>query len=147
MLKHFSAIIHIYIYKPRHQKTCFSHMCTTKVQISLRSLTSTFVVHHLDSIISILPVSKISRLATFCSWVAQFESYLVGIPEVRFSRDEAHINAIDACTCLCIYITRIVYNLSRIMTKPTKWLCDEQRLRSAWASAQSDQSLRCMVYG
>ena len=27
--------------------------------------------------------------------------------------------------------------------KPTKWLCTQWRLRSAWASAQSDQSLRC----
>ena len=25
--------------------------------------------------------------------------------------------------------------LSRLMTKPTKWLCAQQRLRSAWASA------------
>ena len=32
--------------------------------------------------------------------------------------------------------------LSRKMTKPTKWLCAQRRLRSAWASAQSDQSLR-----
>ena len=30
--------------------------------------------------------------------------------------------------------------LSHLMTKPTKWLCDQQRLKSAWASAQSDQS-------
>ena len=29
------------------------------------------------------------------------------------------------------------------MTKPTKWLCVQRRLRSAWASAQSDQSLLC----
>ena len=29
------------------------------------------------------------------------------------------------------------------MTKPTKWLCAQQRLRSAWASAQSGQSLLC----
>ena len=29
------------------------------------------------------------------------------------------------------------------MTKPTILLCAQQRLRSAWASAQSDQSLRC----
>ena len=29
------------------------------------------------------------------------------------------------------------------MTKPTKWLCAQRRLRSAWASAQSYQSLRC----
>ena len=27
--------------------------------------------------------------------------------------------------------------------KPTKWVCAQRRLRSAWASAQSDQSLRC----
>ena len=33
--------------------------------------------------------------------------------------------------------------MSRLMTKPTKWLCAQQRLRSAWASVQSDQSLHC----
>ena len=31
-------------------------------------------------------------------------------------------------------------HLSRLVTKPTKWLCAQQRLRSVWASAQSDQS-------
>ena len=34
-------------------------------------------------------------------------------------------------------------HLSHNMTKPTKCVCTQQRLRSAWASAQSDQSLRC----
>ena len=29
------------------------------------------------------------------------------------------------------------------MTKPTKWVCAQQRLRSAWASAQFDQSSLC----
>ena len=29
------------------------------------------------------------------------------------------------------------------MTKPTKWVCAQRGLRSAWASAQSDQILRC----
>ena len=33
--------------------------------------------------------------------------------------------------------------MSRDMTKPTKRLCAQRRLRSAWASAQSDQSLLC----
>ena len=36
--------------------------------------------------------------------------------------------------------------MSRDMIKQTKWVCSQQRLRStwaAWASAQSDQSLRC----
>ena len=40
-----------------------------------------------------------------------------------------------------------VSHLSRDMTKPTKWLCAQRRLRSAWASAQSDQSLRCALNG
>ena len=30
--------------------------------------------------------------------------------------------------------------VSRDMTKQTKWLCSQRRLRSAWASAQSEQS-------
>ena len=34
-------------------------------------------------------------------------------------------------------------HLNHLMTKPTIWLCTQRRLRSAWASAQSDQSLRC----
>ena len=35
--------------------------------------------------------------------------------------------------------------MSRDMTKPTKWVCAQRR--SAWASAQSDQSLRCALNG
>ena len=35
--------------------------------------------------------------------------------------------------------------LSRDMSKPTMWLYAQRRLRSAWASAQSDQSLRCAL--
>ena len=33
--------------------------------------------------------------------------------------------------------------LSNDMTKQTKSVCAQRRLRSVWASAQSDQSLRC----
>ena len=33
--------------------------------------------------------------------------------------------------------------VSRLMTKPTKRLYAQRRLRSAWASARSVQSLRC----
>ena len=36
-------------------------------------------------------------------------------------------------------------HMSRLMIKLTKWLCAQRRLRSAWASAQSDQSLRCAL--
>ena len=34
-------------------------------------------------------------------------------------------------------------HLSRLMTKSTKWLCAQRRLRSTWASTQSDQSSLC----
>ena len=37
----------------------------------------------------------------------------------------------------------IKYNLSCDMTKLTKWVCAQRRLRLAWAFIQSDQSLRC----
>ena len=40
-------------------------------------------------------------------------------------------------------ITIAARNMSRDMTKSTMWLCAKRRLRSAWASAQSDQSFRC----
>ena len=33
--------------------------------------------------------------------------------------------------------------MSRLMTKPTKWLYAQRRLRSAWASTQSEQSSLC----
>ena len=35
---------------------------------------------------------------------------------------------------------QIAVCMNRDMTKPTMWLCAQRRLRSAWASAQSDQS-------
>ena len=36
-----------------------------------------------------------------------------------------------------------VQHMSRDMTKPTKWVRAQRRLRSAWASAQTDQRRRC----
>ena len=38
------------------------------------------------------------------------------------------------------WTVRMSQDLSRDMTKPTKWVCVQRRFRSAWASAQSDQS-------
>ena len=48
-----------------------------------------------------------------------------------------------------IQLLRVKYHtltqkcLSHDMTKPTKWLCAQGRLRSAWAFPQYDQSLPC----
>ena len=43
------------------------------------------------------------------------------------------------------YVSRCHFRRSH--TKPRKWLCAQRRLRSAWASAQCDQSLRCALNG
>ena len=61
------------------------------------------------------------------------------------------------CTCWSCHTVALVKNkwfyhvviiqMSRDMTKPTIWLCAQQRLRSASASAQSDQILRCPLNG
>ena len=37
--------------------------------------------------------------------------------------------------------------MSHLVTKPTMWLCAQRRLRSAWVSAESDQSLRLRLMG
>ena len=57
-----------------------------------RSLISTFVVHCLDSIISLVSISEISSLLdSFGGCIGRSESYLVKNPEDNFSRNEAHI--------------------------------------------------------
>ena len=57
-------------------------------------------------------------------------------------------NSLAANYCSCKFVlTRFKHfdQLSRLMRKPTKWLCTQRRLRSAWASSQSDQSFRCAL--
>ena len=72
-------------------------------------------------------------------------SYLVTNPEDRFSHDEAHIllmssrKSINEPQPQCFFLVK-KWQLSRLMAKPTKWLCTQRRLRSAWAFTQSDQS-------
>ena len=67
---------------------------------------------------------------------------------VLFCRAVAHI--LWFC-CLNFLLLKSYYRkhyqqctMSRLVTKPTKWLCAQRRLRSARASAQSDQSLHCL---
>ena len=69
-------------------------------------------------------------LFIICLWGCSSRSYVYG---------EAYSNH--------VLIWFIYLHLSRLMTKPTKWLCAQRTLRSTWASAQSDQSLRCALNG
>ena len=55
----------LFVYEPHHEKTCLCNMRTKKgadQPAHSRSLISAFIVRYLDSIISILAKSKISRL-------------------------------------------------------------------------------------
>ena len=107
-------------------------------------------------------VRNFKTLASFWSWAGQFESYLVANPEDRFSRDMAHIRkkslrclvqvqhwamlySKPCCNEQCYKEVEMSSDLSRDLTKPAKWVCAQRRLRSAWASAQSDQSPRCAL--
>ena len=47
------------------------------------------------------------------------------------------------CVIRTFTLAGSIIQMSRDMTKPTKWLCAQRRLRSAWASSQSALSLRC----
>ena len=78
--------------EPRHEKTCTPYANNKGPDQSAhpRSLISTFVVHCLDSIISLVSISEISRQLSSVT-AGRFESYLVANPENRFSRDGASL--------------------------------------------------------
>ena len=48
---------------------------------------------------------------------------------------------------MCRLISLCWEHLSCLVTEPIKWLCTQQRLRSAWSSAQSEQSLHWALNG
>ena len=68
-----------------------------------RSLKSVFVIHFVDSIISIdaIYILNFKTLVSLICWVDRFESYLVANPEDRFSHDEAKMTR-PVCKALSI---------------------------------------------
>ena len=48
---------------------------------------------------------------------------------------------------ICTFCLGVSVPILDLMIKPTKWVSAQWRLRSAWASAQSVQSLRCVLNG
>ena len=56
-----------------------------------RSLISAFVVHCLDSIISLDSIAEISRLASFCGCAGRFVSGLVKTPKDTICHVLAHV--------------------------------------------------------
>ena len=87
----------------------------------------------------------------FCHLVAQISKYsswiMTGFQIVKWETTTKSKQQ-RKCTLRCWSVLKLqkiqtAKKMSHFMTKPTKWVCAQLRPRSAWASAQSDQSLRC----
>ena len=70
---------------------------------------------------------------------------IIECPNINKLSQEQNAKAI--LIILLKHSTFLINQMRRNMTKPTKWVCAQWRLRSALASAQSDQSLRCALNG
>ena len=81
---------------------------------------------------------SVSRLVC---WVSTFSSDLASTT-ILFIWSELMFST-KLCRDVSRYIKSFFPYMSYNATKQTKWECAQQRLRSAWESAQSDQSLRC----
>ena len=103
----------IIVYEPGHEKMCLMSYANNKgadQPAHPRSLISAFVVRCLDSIMSLVSVTKMSSLI-LASVAAQASLSLTWseTPEYTFSHDEAHINIcllniIVAYTCLVLFL-------------------------------------------
>ena len=81
------------------------------------------------------PLSAQRRLRSDWSESSLGARHFVGFV-VQWLHDNHHLRMVNTKTYM-----------SRDMTKTTKCVCAQRRLRSACASAQSDQSLRCALSG
>ena len=95
---------------------------------------------------------------SFCSLCWEWHSYLSTYPVLSWSRWSGvgyWWSLVSTLSLQALRITRLRINLnktyrkhqSHLMTKPTKWLCTQRRLRLAWASTESGQSLHCALNG
>ena len=71
--------------------------------------------------------------------------------------DQADLSAGRTSFCwFCHAVAQLIWSITNVaieekqlshrMKKPTKYLCNQRRLRSAWASTQSDQSSLCTLW-
>ena len=124
---------------------CICHTCEKFKRILHRSDKYVRILHtsKLDICEKLVPI-KISKLA-YVYW----RMYISHIPKcdvfVRMIHNVWKIWSVNikVPATLKVFSGTSDSDMSRLMTKPKKWLCAQRRLRSARASTQSDQSLRC----
>ena len=103
---------------------CLMHVLITTGKFVKTTINVQIFCSELDLFCKMLLVSYPKRLLV---WRVSFKSY--------------------CCVTHIIFLLLVSNNVSHDMTKPTKWLCAQRRLRSAWASTQSDQSFRFALNG
>ena len=70
-----------------------------------------------------------------------YEETFYGRHTAQHQLQWSHITSMNTDEC-SRYLQK---NVSRLMTKPTKWLCAQWRLRSAWASVSAWRKLRSLA--
>ena len=112
-----------------------------------RSLISTFVIRCLNIITPLVSISAISIL--YLAFVARLCLTWLRTPKTGFLMMRLICGPVISRQYMkaAQVVRDATFQLSHLMTKPTKWLCAQQRLGSAWASTQSDQSLCCVLNG
>ena len=124
--------------EPRHEKTCFLPYANNKdadrrLCYSLPRLYTRFYIRNVK------PMAVQAGLSLTWSQTPK-TGFLVTRLKYLHSPNAEIIPLKKNMMPLRRYISD---HLSRLMAKPTKWLCAQRRLRSVWASAQSDQSSLC----
>ena len=140
------------VFQPRHEKTCFffwpyaNNKCTDQ-PAHPRSLISAFVIRCLDSIIPQVSISKISSLQLVS--VAEqtgLSIYLVKKKKKKKKKKKTEgrwwgsFRSYHVLVPLALYL---VLMWAASWQNQQSGMCAQRRLRSAWASTQSDQNLRC----
>ena len=138
------------LYDPHHKKTCLRGLRPRKTQTGLLSYRdqqrcwSDCAEAHADLRFCSLHMAKAGFLMTWL--ILSKTSIWLRLRSVASNR---------ADWCNWLHIGLLLWSLQRAlrcvleqylshdMTKPTNWVCTQRRIRSVWASAQSDQSSLC----
>ena len=132
-------------YEPRHEKTCLGtdHL----IFLGGGGVSSRFSSDKKNRIFfSHSPRAKIlfsgqSKIIFFFKQHICSKCILLDLYVRVFLEPNIHGYIVYMYVYACMLDIWVRMYMSRDMTKPIKWLCAQRRLRSAWASAQSDQSL------
>ena len=118
------------------------------INAALRSFYKRCLIYYIINFWNKTTLSSLYSFNAFLWWITR----TIEEPKVKTYRQSKlwfnsdfylYINSPFICYSKFVSKLLQVFHLSRDMTKPTKWLRAQRRARSAWASAQSDESSLC----